>query len=765
MGHSKASKYLTSNDLTTFSRRLFHTVPRRALVALGGLAAVGVSACRREVLVPVESTYVVRAVGGSDQRGPAGSVLADPLSIEVRDGTGAPVKNARIVYRVQRGAAGGAALLDSIGVSSPEGIATARLRLGRAGDTVVVSASPANAPQRAATWQAIAVGAPTLVLLSSTALSAGDTLTLVGPGLGASGLVTSVLFGSTPVAPLGGGTDGAVRAVVPPCLDAGPLTVRVVAGPAQSNALAATYATRSAALTLAPFQSITVGSAQIGQCLRLAGGGASYLAIPQFASVGTPLATTDWRLGAGVAGTAGGPANAAGSETPTAAQRFDAFLRGNEARIAPQARAESQALGDPGLALQQTAVAAPALGTVRAFKVVSALDGSSFANVGARLRYVGQHLLLYVDTIGTGFNDAQYAQLGSLFDKDLYGVAVGAFGSESDIDRDGRINVLFTPVVNSLVKSVDCRGNGYVTGFFYGTDLLIQNTGSNKAEVFYSFIPDSAGIYSCPHTADVVMRTLPGTFIHEMQHMISFNQHVLARGGDVEETWLNEGLSHIAEELGSMMYETRYPPPSGRSTTTQLFPDSANSFIAPQMLNAYVYLNNQRNHSVTSYYGGGSVEERGATWLFLRWLISQKGDDLPKRLVQTAKTGIANVEEKTGEPFGALFGDFSVALFADSLPGFSRATVPVRYRFGVRNIRQLMAREAVTSGFSNSWPLPLYSLIPGNSLQTEMVSGTMIHSLLQSAPGGAPLTLRFTRRDLSAFAGTTGAQVTIFRLP
>lgn len=755
---------MTFNDLTTLRLKLFHSVPRHLVAALGGVLTVGLSACRRDVLVPLESTYVARAVGGSGQRASAGSLLAEPLSIEVRDAAGAPVKNVRIVYRVQRGAAGGAALLDSIGVTSPEGIATAQLRLGKTGDTVVVTASPSNAPQRSATWEAIALGAPAIVSLSSTTITSGDTLTIVGQGFGVAGPVTAVLFGRTPVAPLSGGSDLTVRAIVPPCLDAGPLTVRVVASAAQSNAVPAIYTARTTALAPAPFQAITISSAQIAQCLTLAGGGASYLVIAQFASVGTPLATTDWRLGAIGTGTAVAQPSAPSPALQTAAQQFEAFLRSNERRIAPQARAESRSLV-PGEALFQTAVAPPAIGTVREFNVVAALDGSKFSKVGARLRFAGQHLLLYVDTIGAGFTDAQYAQLGALFDRDLYAVAIGAFGSESDIDHDGRVSVLFTPVVNALVKSADCRGNGYVTGFFYGTDLLTQNTGSNKGEVFYSFIPDSAGVYSCPHTADVVMRTLPGTFIHELQHMISFNQHVLSRGGDVEETWLNEGLSHIAEELGSVFYETRYPPPTGRSTTTQLFPDSSNGFIAPQMLNAYVYLNNQLNHSVTSYYGGGSVEERGATWLFLRWLIAQKGDDLPRRLVQTSKVGIANVEEKTGEPFGALFGDFSVALFADSVPGYPRAAVPTRFRFGIRNLRQLMAREAVVSTFSNPWPLPLYSLVPGNSLQSEMVAGTMVHGLLQTLRGSGPVTLQFTRKDLSAFAGTTGAQVSIFRLP
>jgi hypothetical protein len=139
---------------------------------------------------------------------------------------------------------------------------------------------------------------------------------------------------------------------------------------------------------------------------------------------------------------------------------------------------------------------------------------------------------------------------------------------------------------------------------------------------------------------------------------------VLVRGGAQEDVWLNEGLGQIAEELGSEYYEAKYPPPSGRSTTTQLFPDSAGPFIQPQLLNAYVYLNTTRAHSVMSYNGGGSLEERGATWLFLRWLASQKGESIFGRLVQTSKTGIANSQAQAGESFGALFCDFSTALEA-----------------------------------------------------------------------------------------------------
>jgi hypothetical protein len=187
--------------------------------------------------------------------------------------------------------------------------------------------------------------------------------------------------------------------------------------------------------------------------------------------------------------------------------------------------------------------------------------------------------------------------------------------------------------------------------------------------------------------------------------------------------------------------------------------------MAPQLLNAYVYLANVRTHSVTSYYATGSVEERGATWLFLRWLGAQYGEGVYRRLIETSATGLANLEAQSGERFSALFGDFSVALFADSLPGVPRAAVPARYRFGDRNLRRLMQREATIAGFAQEWPLPLYALGINDFLQTGMLTGTMTHTLLRVAPPAGTASLRFTKLDLSAFSGAEGAQVTIFRLP
>ena len=518
-----------------------------------------------------------------------------------------------------------------------------------------------------------------------------------------------------------------------------------------------------------PYGVVTVTSDKLN-CLTLPGNGATYLIVAQFAAVGDPADVVNWELGTPSVTAAAASISANARTVPAVLdnplrRQFETTLRALEKKIAPRARDEAIAARARAATVRAAVSAPPALGTTRTFKVVAALDGSSFTSATARLAYAGDHVLLYVDTLGGGFSDAQFQSLGALFDKDLYSIDVRAFGAESDVDQNGRVIALFTPKINALVDRSSCAFAGYVTGFFYGTDLLVSDPNSNKGEIFYSYIPDSTGAYSCPHTAASVLNVVGGTFLHELQHMISFNQHVLVRGAAQEEVWLNEGLGQIAEELGSEYYEAKYPPPSGRSTTTQLFPDSAGPFIQPQLLDAYVYLNTTRGHSVTSYTGGGSLEERGATWLFLRWLATQKSENIFGRLVQTSATGIANIEAQSGEKFGALFGDFSVALTVDSIPGVPRSNVPARFRFGARNLRQLMAREAAVESFAIAWPLSLYSLAVGGDFSSSMIPGTMVHSTITPPAGGGNVGLSFTMPQAAPLPAALGPQLTIFRMP
>ena len=759
MASQSPAKTLHCKELThlTTPRR----VPARSTTGRGLLlAAAGVvAACHQDrVTVPESASFAMEVVGGDLQHAPAGSVLPQAFAVKVTDVAGAPVKSAAVVFRVTRGAATGSRMLDSVALTGADGIATAQLQLGLAIDTSVVTAFPLPAASRTVTMKAVATPAPVIVS-APTAIASGDTIALRGTGLSIAGFGGFIDFGGTRASALAVLGDTTLRVVVPPCLAPGDVALSVAYGTIRSNAVSSRYTSSARVVSPAPYEAVTIAAAQLGTCLLLPSN-ATYLVVAQFASTGRADSLLKWRLGS---------ANAAAEAVPGAntldamaiPHRFEGMLRATEHAIAPAVRASAMAA--PGLAMQGTS--APAPDTLRTFHVVSDLTGTAFKDVTARLRYAGSHVDFYVDVTGAGFTDEQYQGLGRLFDNDLYGIDASAFGAESDIDHNGRVVALFTPVVNAMVPAAECSSQGFVTGFFYGPDLLPTFEHSNRGEIFYSFIPDSTAIYSCSHTAEYVQRVLPATFIHELQHLISYSQHVVTRGGKEEETWLNEGLSHVAEELGAQYYVKRYPWPSGRLSIDQLYPDSAGPFITNDLLNGFLYLNNPRGASGTSYVAEGSALERGATWLFLHWLGVQKGPDIYRRLVQTSKTGIANLEAQTGERFPVLFGDFGIGVYADSLVGIPRTAIPPRYQFGDIALRKLMERIGFISGFTVSWPLPLFDLKPGGALSASMPRGTFSHAISRARTTSPLFSLQFTRDDLTPFTGTEGAQVSILRLP
>src|SRR4029077_6383007 len=173
--------------------------------------------------------------------------------------------------------------------------------------------------------------------------------------------------------------------------------------------------------------------------------------------------------------------------------------------------------------------------------------------------YSGTDVLIYVDTLApaNGFTSDQLQAFGQLFDQTLYPIDVAAFGPPSDVDQNGHVVMLMSQAVNALTTASDCTTQGYIAGFFDEDDLGggPSDPNSNDGEIFYSIVPDPNGTSSCAHSVDDVGFSVPGTFMHELQHLISFSQHVVIHGGGPEYGWLDEGLSIVAEELGSLYYE------------------------------------------------------------------------------------------------------------------------------------------------------------------------------------------------------------------
>jgi hypothetical protein len=523
-------------------------------------------------------------------------------------------------------------------------------------------------------------------------------------------------------------------------------------------------------LAPASLTGVVVRPGDVGACVRLGGAGARYLVVSQFAGEGSGTARSTFALTASTPAslvTARQPGPEAGLAVNRVQHELDRSLRARERALTPAHPDGRLRLGRaPGAPVG--AVTAAAVDSVRTFQVLRTLTGNDFVPVTAALRYTGEHVAIYLDQAAPafGFSDAALQRFGNLFDRTLYGIDVAAFGAPSDIDQNGRVLVVLTPRVNALTESARCRDDGFVTGYFYGVDLSPGQKGSNRGEVFYALAPDPAGTVSCPHSTSQVEQLTPPTFVHEFQHMISYNEHKLARGGADETTWLNEGLSHVAEELASLHYETRYPAPQQRSAPEQLFPDSAQAFVLPNIVNAHGYLADSRGNSVTSFEDFGTLPERGAAWLFLRWLGDREGPGVYRRLVQTRLTGAENVAAVTGRPFHELFAQFGVAVWADSLPGLRRDAVPLPYRFTSRNLRALFARLAAVGVVRGGFPVRPASLAGGAALSRDMKAGSLDYFELRVPAESASVLVRFAPgAGDQGFPTRLQAQLSVFRLP
>jgi hypothetical protein len=541
--------------------------------------------------------------------------------------------------------------------------------------------------------------------------------------------------------------------------------------------------------SLAPLEGRVMTAADV-PCLTIAADGGTYVVVPQFPSASAANNPVAFTIAAGNASTSMRVVTATKRALPTqlsAAQsgpesgalqrQFEHMQRSRERALGAEAKASNMARGPLANRVLAT-VAPPAIGSTRTFQVRKSLDSNpSYATDTAVLKYAGNHLLIYVSKNApapptNGFSDAQISAFGNTFDLDLYAIDVATFGQPTDIDGNGRVLVLITPLVNKLTASNTCQTQGYIAGFFDAPDLVPSESHSNDAELFYALAPDPQGTFSCVHNVSSVGEITPSTFIHEFQHMISFGQHFIIRDGDEEDAWLNEGLSHIAEELGSRYYENRFPPPTGRTDPAQLFPDSAQGFITGDVYNSYHYLLDPSSTdandapSVSDWAADGSLVERGAVWLFLRWLGDQQDSTIYGRLDQTSKTGVPNVEAASGASFTTLFGEFALALYTDSLPGVPRSSVPSQFRFKSRNLRAIYARENLVNNanYPVAFPIELKALDPGSQVNASMYPGTVDFYVLTAPSSGNPVVMTF-KPSSGTFDASLNAQMSVFHCP
>ncbi len=448
---------------------------------------------------------------------------------------------------------------------------------------------------------------------------------------------------------------------------------------------------------------------------------------------------------------------------PTTAQAFHSLMRDRERLLAADPRTALSRLERPAL------TPPPVPGSKRTFNVCATLTCTTFVQVTATAAYVGTRGAIYLDDVvpAGGFNQADIDTLGLLFDggapgQNMYAVDTAAFGREPDSDGNSVVVMLLTDQLNTL--SGNCNTSGtIILGFFNPADLIPTAAGSNRGEVFYALVP-SPGSQTCDVSKNFVKTVIPGVFIHEFQHMINFNQKVLVRGGaSSEETWLNEGLSHFAEELGGRII----PDGPGQGSA----PNRFSQFVGGNVSNAYDYLENpEATFLVGPSSSTGTLPERGAGWLFTRWLADHFGADpngsaVTRGLVITPSRGAGNVTTVTGETFPTLVAEWQMANFLDNLPGFTPSSARLQYTSWNFRTTFASANAQDPGNFPRVYPLLPDSTRTGTYLRTGTLrAGSGRHVRVIQNPSAGAVDLLVTNSAGAALSPTTVPRVGVVRI-
>jgi hypothetical protein len=548
----------------------------------------------------------------------------------------------------------------------------------------------------------------------------------------AGGVVTGVSAGvARIVAELGGVADTAevtVVRVAGNCADAGVTPELAVGG---------TYTLNGAAASVL--------------CLSGAAAGAEYTVISHFGSQST-TATTALRFDPVGVSPPTGPPNPSISFS-TAAARDAAgdggfHLRLNERAVpgltamVPAAR-QAYARHRSGPRMSTAQQTAPAVGTLLRLNVGLEFCTKPDYRTG-RVVAVSNRALVVADTANpvNGFTDADYQHVAATFDTLVYPVNAAAFGAPADVDGNGRSLIFYTRAVNEMTP----RNAGYVVGgFFYGRDLFPQENdpsfggacaGSNLAEMFYMLVPDPTGtVNGNTRSLNYVRGSTVAVLAHEFQHLISASRRLyLVPGVDgtdwSEDAWLNEGLSHISEEL--LFYHRTQRQPRGNIGGEALSGTLRAPYLEFQESNTDRFgewLKQPEQNSTHDAAGGDEADlaTRGASWAFLRYAADRRnGNDnaLWYSLVNNTTVGFENLRQRLGAEPVQWMRDWVVSVYTDD----AGLNVPAIFTQPSWNFRSLYTADI------GRYPLFTRPLTSGQTANVTLVAGGA--SYLRAAVAG-----------------------------
>ena len=754
------------------------------------LVALAVASCRNDSPTGPSATPAALRVGiGSGQTAAVGTALATSLTVIVSDAAGKPVSGARVDWDVGVGA-GTAAPASSL--SNSDGVASTTWTLGTVAGTQRVSAQVGGLTPVVFTATAIAGLAAIIVTTPDRAyLGVGDTIRLRAAARDQFGNEVSaqaINFSTPDAAVATVATTGLVTAVgqgtARIVADAGGKadTVAVSVGPAGASACGP-IAARTLALgeVLVPDGDVAgvraCLTAPVGinaeYALTLISTSASFSSVTSldlFATGNTGPTTA--ALVAGISDLLLQKALVLGVDAPVTRQASsDIPLRAELARRALERR-ELTPLVTAARDWHTERQGVAALTTLVDLKVGDAITlnanpnkpCSEPVNRPSRVAAVGEKSIVVADSGNPagGYSDAEYVSIAATFDTLIFPLDTTAFGAPSNVSGRGKVILFYTRSVNSLTPP---STNSYtIGGFFFARDLypktarngLAACASSNETEMFYLLVPDPDGTVNNNKRSKAEVTTLNlGTIAHEFQHLINSGRrlYVNTTAAPNEETWLDEGLAHTAEEL--LYYRI-----SGFTTRQNLSlalvsqqSTTFSNYASQNFSRLYSYLINPELNS--PYAPNDSLATRGATWNFLRFAAGRQGAGgeaaFYRALVNSTTTGRTNLSNVLGgvTPFADYLRDWTVSLVADDFSTATTAALDVRYVFPAWNFRSIYPGLRFGGGAAlGVYPINTRSLASGVPQRFSLAGGTSSYVRF-GLPSG--------RSTLVSFASNGGA--------
>jgi hypothetical protein len=226
---------------------------------------------------------------------------------------------------------------------------------------------------------------------------------------------------------------------------------------------------------------------------------------------------------------------------------------------------------------------------------------------------------------------------------------------------------------------------------------------------------------------------------HSCQSLINGAHRLYVTHADLEDAWLNEAMSAIAEEL--VFYKASGLAPKQNLTFAALTASSGiqnafNNYQSDNISRLWYYLREPELHS--PIFDEGTVAGRGALWQFLRYVADQSSVGEPAlwhKLVSSSQTGISNLAAAARVDVRAFEHEWALAQYNDDI-GIPAGSVMQHPSWNYRNVIAGLSRDG-------KFPLAVHALEPDVPLSLTLHSGGATYVRF-GAPAGHWTTLNLT---------------------